>query len=133
MQSKRLVGAELLTFVRKNAGADRDLLAIEAGYYQMRHGIKSVERSEFLQAIAHAHGTPVGRCIPNPGNRGRQLLYKIKVSPKGIAPIGPGYLKQIGVDAGGFVRVCIEDDVIVLEPDNQKESEANDAVPFDAS
>ena len=122
MQANRLHGDELITFLKQNQGGDRDALALDAGYFVMRHGVKSVERSQFLQAIAEAHGTPVGRQIKRKGARGKKLAYKVKVSPKGITPVGPGYTRQIGVKPGELLKVFIEDGVIVLEPEN-KESE----------
>ena len=70
-------------------------------------------------SIAEAHGTPVGRTITRTGVKGKQLAYKVKVSPKGITPVGPGYTKQIGVAPGDFLSVFIEDGVIVLEPSDK--------------
>ena len=127
---RRLVGSELLTFIKQNPDGDRDALAQDAGYFLMRHGKPSILRSEFLQAIAEAHGTPVGRTVVRQNVRGKEPTYKIKVSPKGIAPIGPSYTKQIGVEPGQFVNVIIEDGAIYLEP---SEIPSTDQVPFEAA
>lgn len=124
MQVKRIHGDELITFLKQNPNGDRDTLAVDAGYFHMRHGKPSVERSDFMQAIAEAHGTPVGPTITKRGNtKGKPLAYKIKVSPKGITPVGPGYTKQIGVLPGQFVTLYIEDGVIILEPSEKETAE----------
>lgn len=133
MSRQRLTGEQLLTFVRQNPDGDRDQLALDAGYFQMRNGKASVERSEFLEAIAAAHGTPIGRTIPKQGCKGKKPTYKIKVSPKGIAPIGLSYIKQIGVKPGEFVNVIIEDDSIILEASIPNERDQTDEVPFEAA
>ena len=133
MSRDRLTGEALLTFIRQNPDGDRDALALDAGYFQMRNGKASVQRSEFLQAITEAHGTPVGRTVATKGCKGKEPGYKIKVSPKGIAPIGPSYTSQIGVQPGQFVLVTIEDGGIYLEPANRNENEKNGEVPFEAA
>lgn len=120
MQRRRLVGDELITFLRQNPHGDRDTLAVDAGYFQMRSGRASVQRSEFLQAIAEAHGTPCGRTVSNSHIKGKPLAYKVKVSPRGITPVGPGYTKQIGVKPGQFLTVYIEDGAIILEPSEKE-------------
>lgn len=122
MQRQRLTGDALITFIRQNPNGDRDALALDAGYFVMRHGKASVQRSEFLQAIADAHGTPVGPTIARKGRKGKPPTYKIKISPKGIAPIGPCYTKQIGVEPGQSVLVTVEDGGIFLEPENPNET-----------
>lgn len=123
MQANRLHGDELITFLKQNPNGDRDALAVDAGYFQMRHGRASVERAQFLQAIAEAHGTPVGRTIRKAGVKGKQLAYMVKVSPKGITPVGPGYTRQIGVKPGEMLKVYIEDGVIILEPSEKETAE----------
>ena len=50
----RLNGPSLLTFLEQNPDGDRDALALDAGYFVMRNGKPSVQRCEFLQAIADA-------------------------------------------------------------------------------
>lgn len=124
MQRQRLSGDALLAFIRQNPDADRDTLALDAGYFVMRHGKRSVRRSEFLEAIGAAHGTPVGQTIPRKGRKGKPPTYKIRVSPKGIAPIGPCYTKQIGVQPGQCVLVTVEDGGIFLEPEIANENPA---------
>jgi len=133
MQKQRLTGDDLLTFIRQNQGGDRDALALDAGYFVMRHGKASVQRSEFLQAITEAHGTPVGPTVTRTGRKGKPPTYKIKVSPKGIAPIGPCYTKQIGMEPGQSVIVTVEDGGIFLEPEDRKLIPTEEAVPFDPS
>ena len=133
MSRSRLTGEALLTFIRQNPDGDRDALALDAGYFQMRNGKASVLRSEFLQAITEAHGTPVGRTTTPKGCKGKAPAYKVKVSPKGIAPIGPSYINQIGVEPGQFLLITIEDGGIYLEPANQNQNEQNDEVPFEAA
>ena len=125
----RLSGPNLLTFLEQNTDGDRDALALDAGYFVMRNGKPSVQRSEFLQAIAAAHGTPVGRTIIRKGRKGKDPTYKVKVSPKGIAPVGPQYMKQIGAQAGQYLNVIIEDGGIYLEP---AENQSSDEIPFQA-
>jgi hypothetical protein len=132
MSAYRLTGEALLTFIRQNPDGDRDALALDAGYYLMRNGKPSVQRTEFLQALTEAHGTPVGRTVPPKGKKGKDPCYKIKVSPKGIAPIGPSYTSQIGVEPGQYVMVTIEDGGIYLEPANRNENEQNSEVPSEA-
>lgn len=133
MSRDRLTGEALLTFVRQNPDGDRDALALDAGYFQMRNGRASVQRSEFLQAITEAHGTPVGRTIAPQGSKGKAPAYKVKVSPKGIAPVGPSYIKQIGVEPGQWLMITIEDGGIYLEPANQNENEQNGEVRAEAA
>jgi len=133
MQRQKLTGDALITFIRQNPEGDRDALALDAGYFVMRHGRPSVQRSEFLQAIADAHGTPVGPTVIRRGRKGKPPTYRIKVSPKGIAPIGPCYTKQIGVEPGQSVIVTVEDGGIFLEPENRNQSQAVGEVPFEAA
>ena len=125
----RLNGPSLLAFLEQNPDGDRDALALDAGYFVMRNGRPSVQRCEFLQAIADAHGTPVGRTIIRKGRRGKDPTYKVKISPKGIAPVGPQYMKQIGAEAGQYLNVIIEDGGIYLEP---AEIQSSEEVPFEA-
>ena len=133
MQRQKLTGDALLTFVRQNQGGDRDAIAIDAGYFVMRHGRPSVQHSEFLQAVTSAQGLDIGPTISRKGRKGKPPTYKIKVSPKGIAPIGPCYTKQIGVDPGEFVVVTVEDGGIFLEPENRNQSQVVDELPFEAA
>ena len=61
------------------------------------------------------------------GNSGNGKVWK--VSPKGIAPVGPQYMKQIGAKAGQYLNVIIEDGGIYLEP---AEIQSSEEVPFEA-
>lgn len=111
----RLTGEALLEHVKANAGADRDEIIESAGYVATRNGKRSLQRTEFFQALSQAQGLEIGPTVPR-NNKGKEPGFQLKVGPKGMIPVGPAYTSKIGVKPGGYVNVEIDGDCIVLAP-----------------
>ena len=111
----KLTGVELLEHVKANAGADRDVVIDTAGYVAIRNGKRSLQRTEFFQALSLAQGLEIGPTVPR-NNKGKEPGFKLKVGPKGMVPVGPAYTSKIGVEPGGYVSVEIDGDCLVLAP-----------------
>jgi hypothetical protein len=113
-----LKGAALLEYLAQHQGEDRDKLIEGAGYSIRRNGKTSLQRTKFFEALAAANGHEIGPALTNRGEGiGKEATYRLKVGPKGLVPVSRAYTDQCGMQPGSFVRVVIEDNCIVLEPD----------------
>ena len=112
----RLKGEELIHFITNKGGElDRNSLIAEAGYVVIRNGKPSIQRTDFMQAMAEAQGMTIGPAAVGPG-RGKEPGFLLKVGPKGMVPVGAAYTSKIGLDPGEKVQVEIDGDCIVLSP-----------------
>jgi hypothetical protein len=115
----KLKGDELLEHIKeKGALLDRNTLIADAGYIVTRNGRPSLQRTEFMQAMADAQGMTLGPPSAGPG-RGKNPGFKLKVGPKGMVPVGAAYTSKIGLTAGQHVLVEIDGDCIVLRPTSE--------------
>ena len=124
----KLVGQALIDFVKQHQGADRDAVIQDAGYVSMRKGRPSLQRTSFFQALSMAQGLDIGPTIVR-DNKGKDPSYRLKVGPKGLVPVGSAYTTQIGLNQGDYVKVIVEDDCLILEPDAEVNSQPSD-LPF---
>jgi hypothetical protein len=113
----KLRGQALLQYLKENAGADERVLIEGAGYSTTRSGKLSLQRTDFYRAVGDANGLAIGSfSADNSGGNGKEATYLLKVGPKGLVPVGRAYTTQCGMKPGDFVKVIIEDGVIILEP-----------------
>ena len=113
----KLRGQALLQYLKQNAGADEHVLIEGAGYSTTRSGKLSLQRTDFYRAVGEANGLAIGSfSADNSGGNGKEATYLLKVGPKGLVPVGRAYTTQCGMKPGDFVKVIIEDGVIILEP-----------------
>ena len=75
-----------------------------------------------------AQGLDIGPTIVR-DNKGKDPSYRLKVGPKGLVPVGSAYTTQIGLNQGDYVKVIVEDDCLILEPDGEVNSQPDD-LPF---
>jgi len=121
-----LKGQALLDYLAANEGQDRDALMQGAGYTILRGGKPSLQRTKFFEALAEANGHTIVSPPRSTGANGKVPNYRLKVGPTGLVPVGAAYTEQCNMTPGTFVKVIIEDGVIVLEPE---ESSATAPVP----
>lgn len=111
-----LKGQALLDYLTANEGQARDAVIEGAGYVIIRGGRPSLQRSKFLVALAEANGhkiiTPFrsGATVKPPN-------YRLKVGASGLVPVSGAYTHQCNMPPGSYVKVIIEDGVIILEPE----------------
>ena len=114
----KLRGQALLQYLKENAGADERVLIEGAGYSTTRSGKLSLQRTDFYRAVGDANGLAIGSfSADNSGGNGKEATYLLKVGPKGLVPVGRAYTTQCGMKPGQFVKVIVEDDCIILEPE----------------
>jgi hypothetical protein len=124
----KLRGQALLQFLKENAGADERVLIEGAGYSTTRSGKLSLQRTDFYRAVGDANGLAIGSfSADNSGGNGKEATYLLKVGPKGLVPVGRAYTTQCGMKPGQFVKVIVEDDCIILEP--EKAAASSPATP----
>lgn len=111
----KLIGDELLEFVRENAGADRDVVIEGAGYISNRGGRPSLQRTEFFQALSAAQGVTIGRTVPR-SNKGKEPAFRLKVGATGTVPLGSAYTSKINVSPGEYVAIELDGDCLVISP-----------------
>lgn len=113
-----LRGQDLLDYLAKNEGEERDKLIVGAGYAGTRNGKQSLQRTRFFEALAEANGHKLGPAVAQRESQGKEATYRLRVGPRGLVPVGPAYTSQIGLEPGSYVRVVIDGDAIVLEHDD---------------
>lgn len=115
-----LKGKALLEYLADRQGDDRDKVIEGAGYVTKRSGKLSLQRTKFFEALAAANGHELGPVInERPEGFGKEATYKLKVGPKGLVPVSRAYTDQCNMKPGSYVKVVIEDGVIILEPEEQ--------------
>jgi hypothetical protein len=113
-----LKGQALLDYLAANEGQARDTLIEGAGYTILRNGKTSLQRTKFFEALAEANGhTIVSPLRSSTASNGKVPTYRLKVGPTGLVPVGGAYTSLCNMEPGTFVKVIIEDGVIVLEPE----------------
>lgn len=118
-----LKGKALLEYLDQRQGEDRDQVIAGAGYATRRSGKLSLQRTKFFEALAAANGHELGPVMTTrPEGFGKEATYRLKVGPKGLVPVSRAYTEQCGMKPGGYVKVVIEDGVIVLEPEAEAEA-----------
>jgi antitoxin component of MazEF toxin-antitoxin module len=118
-----LKGEALLSYVDAHKDQPQNATILGAGYWKNTKDKEgnprvSLRKSAFFAAIGEAHGTKVGPDKPEAEPAERTPNYLLKIGPKGLVPIGAAYTKQIGAEPGSYVKVIIEDGVIILDPDD---------------
>ncbi len=116
-----LKGQALLDYLAANEGQDRDALIEGAGYCILRSGKPSLQRTKFFEALAEANGHTIVAPLRTGNANGKMPTYRLKVGPAGLVPVSRAYTDQCNMPPGSFVKVIIEDGVIVLEPDDGTE------------
>jgi hypothetical protein len=116
-----LKGEALLEYLGQHTGEERDVVIAGAGYATKRNGKRSLQRTKFFEALASANGhelaTPIG---DRPEGFGKDATYRLKVGPRGLVPVSRAYTVQCNMEPGAYVKVIIEDGVIILEPEETK-------------
>lgn len=123
-----LTGQELLDYLAENEGQDRDTLMQGAGYAGKRSGKVTLQRTKFYEALAEANGHTIVAPPRTPGANGKTPSFRLKVGPTGLIPVGAAYTERCDIAPGSFVKVIIEDGVIVLEPE-EAETKPTPATP----
>jgi len=113
-----LKGQALLDYLAANEGQDRDALIEGAGYCILRGGKPSLQRTKFFEALAEANGHTIVAPVRTGNANGKMPTYRLKVGPAGLVPVSRAYTDQCNMTPGSFVKVIIEDGVIILEPDD---------------
>jgi hypothetical protein len=112
-----LKGQDLLRYLDAHQGDDRDKVIEGAGYVIRRNGRLSLQRTKFFEALAAANGHELGPVLNERTEGGKEATYRLKVGPKGLVPVSRAYTDQCGMKPGSYVRVIVEENCIVLEPD----------------
>lgn len=111
----RLEGEALLKYLKENEGAELETLITGAGYTASRGGRLTMQKSKFFTAFSKANGYDLGSFKVNmPEGLGKEPTYRLKVGPKGLIPVSRAYTQQIGLNAGEYVTVEVDNDCIVL-------------------
>jgi hypothetical protein len=113
-----LKGKDLLRYLDEHQGEDRDKVIEGAGYVIRRNGRLSLQRTKFFEALAAANGHELGPVLTERSEGGKEATYRLKVGPKGLVPVSRAYTDQCGMKPGSYVRVVVEENCIVLEPDD---------------
>lgn len=115
-----LKGCALLEYLNQHSGEDRDKVIEGAGYVINRSGKPSLQRTRFFEAMAAANGHELGPVLNERSEGGKEATYRLKVGPKGLVPVSRAYTDQCGMQPGSYVRVFIDGNCIVLEPDEEE-------------
>jgi hypothetical protein len=116
-----LKGKALLEYLDQHTGEERDKVIEGAGYSVKRNGKPSLQRTKFFEALAAANGHQLASTIgERPEGFGKDATYRLKVGPKGLVPVSRAYTVQCNMEPGAYVKVIIEDGVIILEPEEVK-------------
>lgn len=110
-----LKGQALLDYLAANEGKARDTLIEGAGYTILRNGRVSLQRTKFFEALAEANGHTIVSPLRSAAGNGKVPTYRLKVGPTGLVPVSGAYTSLCNMEPGGFVKVIIEDGVIILE------------------
>ena len=114
-----LKGQDLLRYLDEHQGEDRDKVIEGAGYVIRRNGRLSLQRTKFFEALAAANGHELGPVLSERAEGGKEATYRLKVGPKGLVPVSRAYTDQCGMKPGSYVRVIVEENAIILEPDDE--------------
>ena len=114
-----LKGQDLLRYLDEHQGEDRDKVIEGAGYVIRRNGRLSLQRTKFFEALAAANGHELGPVLTERAEGGKEATYRLKVGPKGLVPVSRAYTDQCGMKPGSYVRVIVEENAIILEPDDE--------------
>lgn len=117
-----LKGQALLDYLSERQGDDRDKVIEGAGYVTKRSGKLSLQRTKFFEALAAANGHELGSFGGHAF--GKEASYRLKVGPKGLVPVSRAYTDQCNMKPGTYVKVIIEEGVIILEPETSAAVEA---------
>ena len=118
--AKKLVGDELLQYLREHEGEPiRDIIR-DTGYVNSKGGLY---KTKFYMAMSAAQGIQLGPEIPM-GTRGPKATYRLKVGVNGQVPIGLSYTKEMGWEPGTYVTLEKDGEALVLVADT-----ADDAAP----
>ena len=116
-----LKGKALLEYLNQHTGEERDVVIAGAGYATKRNGKPSLQRTKFFEALASANGHHLATHIADrPEGFGKDATYRLKVGPRGLVPVSRAYTLQCNMEPGTYVKVIIEDGVIILEPEEVK-------------
>ena len=119
-----LRGEALLSYLKEHAGEERDKVIAGAGYVVHRAGRPSLQRTKFFSALAEANGHELGPSSYNrPEGFGQPPGYRLRVGPKGMIPVSRAYSNQCNMEPGTYVRVIIEDGAIILEPEEEADTQ----------
>ena len=119
-----LKGRELLEYLNDHEGEDRNAVMEGAGYVCRRNGKQSIQRTKFFEALAEANGHELGPITYHrPEGFGKEATYRLRVGPKGLIPVSRAYTHQCQMTPGSYVKVIIEDGVIVLEPEEEVQAQ----------
>lgn len=93
--------------VLTNAGVSRNEICHQLGYTSLdKNGKTRYNFSQLTADILQAQGLSFQAKVGEPGQRGRALSFKATTGAKtGIAQIGAGYMKLIGVEPGASVEI----------------------------
>lgn len=114
-QPARIVGQELLDFVREQKALGRTLpqMAFDAGYYTVtKDGIERVVKAQFSQAYLEAQGLDFGGPAPS-GRRGGNGLVRARVSGQNIGQVSPAAIAKVGAAPGSLFEVTFPTDDLV--------------------
>ena len=114
-----LKGRDLLRYLDAHQGEDRDRVIEGAGYIIRRNGRLSLQRTKFFEALAAANGHELGPVLTERAGGGKEATYRLRVGPKGLVPVSRAYTDQCGMKPGSYVRVIVEENAIILEPDDE--------------
>jgi len=106
LATERLVGDELISFVKKNSSLSKTDLAKAAGYYTIdKDGSVRCSITAMLGALSEASGFSFGNDASRVGVAGRKLSNRARVQGNGNLLVGKAYTKMLGLESGAEFEI----------------------------
>ena len=106
--SERIVGAELVSFVKKNQHLSKSELAQATGYVTTKKdGDLRVNITAMTEALMEATGITFGKSGVTRGPGGRKLSAVARVQGNKNLLIGAAYTKQLGLEPGDQFKIIL--------------------------
>jgi len=106
LAAERLVGEELISFVKKNGALGKSELAKATGYYSTdKDGSIRSNITAMLGALTEASGFSFGNNPSKVGVGGRTLSYIARVQGNGNLLVGKAYTAIMGLESGAEFEI----------------------------
>ena len=106
--SERIVGAELVSFVKKNPQLSKSELAQATGYVTAKKdGDLRVNITAMTEALMEATGIVFGKSGVTRGPGGRKLSGVARVQGNKNLLVGAAYTKQLGLEPGDQFKIVL--------------------------
>ena len=103
---KRLVGDDLISFVKKNGAMTKSELAKATGYTSTdKDGSIRCNITAMTSALVEAAGFSFGKGDAKVGIGGRKLSYTAKVQGNGNLLVGKAYTAMLGLETGAEFEI----------------------------